>query len=268
MPKRSHASILLPAGANGCDTSRFHWLRYSFWHRSTTSWTADPQSAARDEVRQAIDNQDAWLAHQSSGPGWNGYLLTAELKQELDKTGRADAATVQKILARYQSREPGLQLPRFAATRNALEAWADELQQPSDLPALVRAAKQNYQPIAKSDVLERQVAAEGAVHRLDNFLNRPGNHGAEWRAHLNLKDLQAQLAKGLEADPAALRKLSDNYFNGDCRAGTSALQRRRPLNSRLRRCFGRVSKHRRQSRLRKTARHARDHSRRRRGQAQ
>ena len=80
--------------------------------------------------------------------------MTAQLKQELEKTGRADPAAVQKILARYQSREPGLQLPRFVATRKALEAWLDELQQPklAELPALARAAKQNYQPIAKSDV--------------------------------------------------------------------------------------------------------------------
>ena len=32
---------------------------------------------------------------------------------------------------------------------------------------------------------------------------------------MDLKELQAQLAKGLEADPATLRKLSDNYVNGD-----------------------------------------------------
>ena len=178
---------------------------------------AETQSASRDEVRRALADQDAWLANQSSESGWNNYLMTAQLKQELEKTGRADPAAVQKILARYQSRERGLQLPRFAATRKALETWYDELQQPTlaELPALARAAKQSYQPIAKFDVVERQTAAESAVHRLDNFLNRSGNHGPEWRAHLNLKELQAQLAKGLDADPATLRKLSDNYFNGD-----------------------------------------------------
>ena len=110
-------------------------------------------------------------------------------KQELEKGGRADPAAVQKIVAQYQAREPGLRSPRFVATRKALEAWLDELQQPklSDLPGLARAAKQNYQPIAKADVLARQTAAESAVRRLDSYLNRPGNHGARMAFALGLE---------------------------------------------------------------------------------
>jgi hypothetical protein len=185
---------------------------------SSTLFCAAPAAelSSRESVRQALSDQDAWLAKQKHGEGWNAYLRTSDLKKEVSADD-ADPATVDKILAQYEAREYGLRAPQFVATRKALDAWDQDLHQPKlgDLSAVARGAKGEYRPVSKADVLAREVAAEAAVRRLDRYLARSGKNGTDWRAHLELKELQAEVAKGLEANPDVLRQYAQKYVSGD-----------------------------------------------------
>ena len=83
-----------------------------------------------------------------------------------------------------------------------------------DLPTVVRNAKNSYKPVAKSDVLARQVALEAAVRRLDKYLKNSGANGGNWSAYLHLPALQDELKKGLQASPAALQEVAAKFVDG------------------------------------------------------
>jgi len=84
----------------------------------------------------------------------------------------------------------------------------------SELAADARAAKESFKPVAKADVLARQVAAEAAVRRLDRYLKASGANGKGWTAYLHLPELSAELAKGTDADAKALHESAARYTGG------------------------------------------------------
>src|SRR5262249_36269858 len=157
------------------------------------------QTPSHQQLQEALSEQDQWLANQPTAAGWDKYLRTGELKQQLAAGPAANPAVVQSILDRYQASEPGLRLPQFVSTAETLAAWAVSLAQPSaaDLPAMARAAKANFKPVAKADVLAREVAADAGVRRLDRYLKNSGSNGADWARYLKLADLQSELKKDL-----------------------------------------------------------------------
>lgn len=174
------------------------------------------QSRTGEQVQQALSEQNAWLSGQKYESGWNKYLRTPELKEQLQKGEAASPNVVRDILEKYQTKAPGLRLPEFTSTRRALTDWLTALSQPklADLPALARQAKSEYKPVSKADLLTRQVALEAAVRRLDRFLKNSGANGEGWRKYLKLDDLQAELNKQLKADPKILSILATNYISG------------------------------------------------------
>jgi hypothetical protein len=180
-----------------------------------------PLLANQDEspqvgVQRALELQNSWLAGERSGPGWNRYLLTDELKAELSKGKDADRHTVLKVLSRYEAPQPGLRLPQFASTRRALAEWTAVLSQPSlaELPALARQAREQFKPVSKAEALANQVAVDGALRRLDRYLKNSGANGEGWRKHLHLVQLQSELQKGLNADPAVLHGIAARFVAG------------------------------------------------------
>ncbi len=167
-------------------------------------------------MQQAISEQNTWLSGQKYEAGWNKYLQTPALKDQLAKGVSADPGVIRSILEKYQAHEPGLRLPDFASTRHALADWLAALSQPKlvDLSALAKQAKGEFKPVAKADVMDRQVALEAAVRRLDRYLKNSGANGQGWRNYLKLDDLQAELKKDLSADPKALSTLAAKYTSG------------------------------------------------------
>jgi hypothetical protein len=83
-----------------------------------------------------------------------------------------------------------------------------------DLPALVRNAKEQYKPVAKADVLAKQVALEAAVHRLEKYLKNSGANGDNWSKYLGIPALQAELKNGLNASATTLKELAAKYTDG------------------------------------------------------
>ncbi len=174
------------------------------------------QTRSGEQVQQALSEQNAWLSGQKYESGWNKYLQTPALKDQLAKGASADPGLVRGILEKYQAHEPGLRLPEFASTRQALAGWLAALSQPklSDLSAMARQAKGEFKPVPKADVMARQVALEAAVRRLDRYLKNSGANGQGWRKYLKLDDLQAELKKELSADPKILSGLAVQYISG------------------------------------------------------
>jgi hypothetical protein len=174
------------------------------------------QSRSQEQVQDALKEQDAWLSGQPNEPGWNKYLHTPELKEQIQKGDAADRSVISSILQKYQAHEPGLHLSQFESTRKALAAWFNELSQPklADLPAQARAAKVDYKPVQKSDVLAREVALEAAVRRLDRYLKGSGANGQGWQKYLQLDALQTELKKGLNADPKTLSAVAKRLSAG------------------------------------------------------
>jgi hypothetical protein len=174
------------------------------------------QSRTGEQVQQALSEQNAWLSGQKYEAGWNKYLRTPELKEQLQKGAAASPDIVRDILEKYQAKAPGLRLPEFTSTRKSLIDWLAALSQPklADLPGLARQGKAEYKPVSKADLLTQQVALEAAVRRLDRFLKNSGANGEGWRKYLKLDDLQAELNKQLKADPKILSVLATNYISG------------------------------------------------------
>src|SRR5262245_25708572 len=85
-----------------------------------------------------------------------------------------------------------------AAQRSAAAAQPPTvIEQPKkglvDLAADARSAKENFKPVAKADVLAREVAAEAALRRLDRYLKASGANGQGWIAYLHLAEVDAEL---------------------------------------------------------------------------
>jgi hypothetical protein len=84
----------------------------------------------------------------------------------------------------------------------------------ADLPTLLHNAKEQYKPVAKADVLAKQVTLEAAVRRLDKYLKNSGANGDNWSKYLGLPALQAELKNGLNASATTLKELSKKYVDG------------------------------------------------------
>lgn len=77
-------------------------------------------------LRSSLDRQNAWLSTSPEGVGWNEFLQTDALREELGKPASlVDRRKVAKVLGRYNSKTPGLEHPMFASTRRALTGWAN-----------------------------------------------------------------------------------------------------------------------------------------------
>ena len=81
-----------------------------------------------DELRLAVDQFYGWLDQSPHGPGWRYFLKTHLLDHQLPRGGDASLEAVAEVLDRFESNQPGLEIPRFAAVRTALRNWYHHLQ--------------------------------------------------------------------------------------------------------------------------------------------
>jgi len=91
-----------------------------------------------EHVQQALKRQESWLAKAPTGPGWNQFLLTDLLREQLGKGPEADRASIAEVLGKYSSDAEGLKMPLFSATRQAISDWNLHLAQKS---LLIQASK-------------------------------------------------------------------------------------------------------------------------------
>ena len=172
------------------------------------AYAESPESAAA-RVRAAANALDAWLDGTTAGAGWHRYLRSAELGPQVPLGSFADADVLRRVQERYASGKPGLDLPRFAAVRTALDEWIRQLEVPStaELPALAREHRDRFEPTTDLTVLAEQRRLHEALERLDDHLSRRLLNGDAWKRYIHWTTLRQQAA----ADAPDLAELSEIY---------------------------------------------------------
>jgi hypothetical protein len=152
-------------------------------------------SAGTARVSAALSTLDNWLATSAVGYGWSEFLLTNDLRTQLANGDHADSAIVAHVLQRYESGENGLNRWRFAAVRDALRDWSDQLalQSVENLAVVVRSTEVTH---AYTDQ-EVQVAKSQARQALDNlnrFLSQSPSRALAWMGFLHWDEIVEQLS--------------------------------------------------------------------------
>ena len=166
----------------------------------------EQRPAGKDEQKASEPAQPHAIATSSEETS----LLESDLPAaEVAELNRAIPNTVRPQESDSASPAPG-------ALKTALVAWANLWSRPeyADLPTQLRAAKNSFKPVAKADVLTRQVALESAVRRLDRYLKSNAALGDGWRKYLHLPELQAEMQKGISASLQALHQLAVRFADG------------------------------------------------------
>ncbi len=175
---------------------------------------AQSTPGAENRIALAGPTQSGSAETAESNP--NPYLHSADVKRNSAKQTTTDGQIVGAESSNDASQATDSTSPQFTSVQTALVAWANAWARPeyADLPAQLRAAKDSFKPVAKADVLARQVAVESAVRRLDRYLKNSGPIGDGWQSYLHLADLQAELKKDLDVAPSNLRAFAARYSDG------------------------------------------------------
>lgn len=181
------------------------------------------------EVSQRLDELHHWLGDDANAQSWRQFLRSDDLASQLAKGNGADAATIEAIRAKYGGSEFGLDKPRFAAMRTALDKWLAELRMPtSDLPAAVRAAKDTFKPVTPETVAQKREQLLNEINRLDRWLQSSSHENANaWKSHLEWDALQKELANSEGARPEELERIAAIY-----RADVAGLEKPRFIAAR------------------------------------
>ena len=168
-----------------------------------------------DGLTFALNRQQEWLNGSSHGDGWNQFLMTDDLRDELHRP-EPSRRVLAKILGRYESGTSGLEHPKFVATRTALSRYADS----SKVPMAVRWAERvrveaNHAKEIGSETLEKQRRAlREAVDKLDSILSTTDSGRRDgWKKFLKWDDLEEQLATG-SPNIDKLQEVAKQFFNG------------------------------------------------------
>jgi len=187
-----------------------------FWLAAISASLVRAESVER--VRDAVDAMQRWLGSSERGKGWNEYLKTDALGQELQRRYNADAADVEAIWKLYAADHSSLTSPRFVAVREALQEWLPTLSFPprEELPQMLRDAKSNYVTIDPARLDESRQSFQAALANLDRFLMATDEKKAKgWHRYLRRDELQAELDSEEPPDFKILRdiqaRLEDKY---------------------------------------------------------
>lgn len=159
---------------------------------------ADGPAAAdtTDDVSVALENLSQWLGDGENGQRWRKYLKSESVFEQLEKGSQADPEVVAAALAQYQSGAHGLDMKRFVAVREALANWHKDLDVPSfdELPALLRAAKDQLQPAPAEEINAARERLTEQMEKLDGYLTPGGENGKAWKRYLEWDVLRDQTA--------------------------------------------------------------------------
>ncbi len=175
-----------------------------------SAYAQGEESAA--PVRKALAALETWLGTGPIRDGWNRYLNLPALDAEVAKGDAADQAVVAGVLKQLETGAAGLQLEQFAAPREALSDWIEQLTiaKAGGLPEAVLASQSAVHPITDADVAAAKDKLQKAVAALDKYLTAAGANGAAWKEYLHWKDLESQLASKAP-DPEALRAVEQSF---------------------------------------------------------
>ena len=164
----------------------------------------------------ALSRQDAWLATSPEGSDWNKFLMTNELRQQLQRPTAPNRRVLASVLSRYESETPGLEHPRFKTTRVALKRFADQQRVPLAVRWSEQLRAQADAPAAIDDAVVARARARlvAARNDLDRYLSTadPATRDG-WKKFLKWEDLDAELAAGTP-NWESLSKVVYQFWNG------------------------------------------------------
>jgi hypothetical protein len=107
----------------------------------------------------------------------------------------------------------GVSLASILVATSAVAADSAAAKMPSaeGLPALCRAAKGQFRPLAKTDIEQAKIRLLEAVGRLDQRLIEAGPSGDGWRKYLQWESLQNELRRPQGPDAATMTKTYQRY---------------------------------------------------------
>lgn len=176
--------------------------------------TAQAQSSAA-KTADALEVLHNWLGDDENADAWRRYLKSEQLQEQLALGQHADRVVLQDVLDAYASEADGLHKSRFAAVRQAVEAWLEGLPQiPADrLADEFRKAEDRFHPLTDEDVQVARETLDKALVELDEFLLTGGRLNAvRWQSYLRWEEMQAQLSAEAGPDWKVLQSIALEYY--------------------------------------------------------
>jgi hypothetical protein len=167
---------------------------------------------AESKVKAALEELDSWVGEGEQGGAWRRFLKSDQLLEELGKGDQAERKTVCEIRDAYS----GLELRRFVAVREALEAWLRELPlvKLERLPQTAREAQSDFKPATDDDVKRLEKNLADAIGKLDRFLTSGSERNAKkWKDYLRWTDMEEQLKREDGPDWKSLHAVALKYYD-------------------------------------------------------
>ena len=82
------------------------------------------------------------------------------------------------------------------------------------LPEAIRAQRNSFRPVADADLNTRRAQLSAAIDNMQRYLATGGANGRRWARFLRVPDLNAELAKGRNADLSVLEEIQPLYTSG------------------------------------------------------
>ena len=191
-------------------TSRFTATRSAFLFLVAISYTVSALgSPASERTQQALTDLQTWLGQNENADQWRLYLRLQQLEEQIAAGEQADQAVLASVLQQFETGANGLALRRFTDVRNALQDWRSERLQDLDLPALVKATRDDFTPVTAEDVAAAKEQVATRAQELEQYLSSGGANGEAWKQYLGWDSLQSQLAEAAETDQVQITKLID-----------------------------------------------------------
>jgi hypothetical protein len=178
------------------------------------AWPATRALAdARPQVVAALKDMNDWLGPGANGRKWRKFLEYDRLRAQLAAADQADPVALAEIFDRYASVAGRPRTAPIERVRLALGDWIVEQADipPADLPALVRAAKDDITPPSPETTGRFRRRLRTAFSRLNERLGRDGDNGKLWRQHLLSEELETQLAAETP-DAAKLAEIHERFI--------------------------------------------------------
>lgn len=163
-------------------------------------------ASSADDLTQltaALDELDKWVGAESNGDKWRKFLATRALRGQMAQGDAADPAVVAQVLHRYETDIKGLDMRKFVAVRQRIQAWLDALQEQysDDLPKLAWACRGDYRPVPKSERLATSRAElRKQAHKLEQRLGTDSSFAEQWKKYLRWDRLQPHLSDDVTLD--------------------------------------------------------------------
>lgn len=172
----------------------------------TAAYADDPADTSR--LESALNELDAWIGPAAKGDRWRTFLHSEELRRQIAAGANADLEQVTGIAQKYHSGIAGLELRRFAAVRQALDAWLESLIAHSDqsLSDLVWTLRGEHQPLTNERfAAERKSLCASTQALLAEIESLPGD--TNWKEYLRWELLEPHFEDDCEINRETLQQL-------------------------------------------------------------